>query len=211
MIKEQMEEIYSTIPPEKIPWNIETPPDILVDLVKNKIILPCKVIDLGCGAGNYVFYFADKGFESTGVDISSAAINIAKNRAKEKGLICKFINADILSEKDKVSGLFDFAYDWELLHHIFPEDRSRDANQVFKLLRPGGKYLSVCFSEESSQFGEAGKYRKTPLDTTLYFSSEDEISELFKELFHIKQLKTIDIEGKFGTHKAIYAFFKKRR
>jgi len=210
MIKDQMEEIYSNIPPEKIPWNIETPPNILIDLVESKTILPCKVIDLGCGAGNYTCYFASKGFESSGVDISSTAINLAKKTAKTKELNCNLIHADFLSELEKVDGPYDFAYDWEVLHHIFPVDRHRYANNVFELLRPTGKYLSVCFSEESTQFGGTGKYRKTPLETILYFSSESEIRELFDNLFDIQELKTIEIEGKFGIHKAIYAFMKKK-
>jgi SAM-dependent methyltransferase len=209
MIKDQMEKIYSSIPPEQIPWNIETPPDILSHLVETEKIKPCKVIDLGCGTGNYVIYLSTKGFDLTGVDISASAIDIAKKSAAEKGIKCNFITANILSDMTEIIELFDFAYDWEVLHHIFPEDREKYINNVYRLLKPGGQYLSVCFSEDSSQFGGKGKYRKTPLDTVLYFSSEDEMRALFKTYFGIEELKTVDIEGKFGFHKAIYAFLKK--
>ena len=209
MIKDQMEKIYSSIPPEQIPWNIETPPDILSRLVDNETIKPCKIIDLGCGTGNYVIYLARKGFEATGIDISASAIDMAKKSAEEKGIKCNFINADVLGDMIEITGLFDFAYDWEGLHHIFPEDREKYINNVYRLLKPGGQYLSVCFSEESPQFGGEGKYRKTPLDTILYFSSEDEIRALFKTVFEIEDLKTVNVEGKFGIHKAIYAFLKK--
>jgi len=58
MIKDQMEKIYKSIPPEKIPWNMESPPDILRALVQTKKISPCKVIELGCGTGNYVIYLS---------------------------------------------------------------------------------------------------------------------------------------------------------
>jgi hypothetical protein len=47
-----MEDIYRKIPPEKIPWNIETPPDLLVRLIGNKQVVPCRTIEFGCGAGN---------------------------------------------------------------------------------------------------------------------------------------------------------------
>ena len=211
MIKDQMEKIYNSIPPEQIPWNIETPPDILSHLVETEKIKPCKVIDLGCGAGNYVIYLSTKGFDPTGVDISASAIDIAKKSAAEKGIKCNFITADVLGDMTEINELFDLAYDWEVLHHIFPEDREKYINNVYRLLKPGGQYLSVCFSEDSSQFGGEGKYRKTPLDTVLYFSSEDEMRALFKTAFEIEELKTVDIEGKFGSHKAIYAFLKKNR
>lgn len=56
---------------------------------------------------------------------------------------------------------FDFAYDWELFHHIFPVDRVQYVKNVNSLLNTDAKYLSVLFSEQSLQFGGAGKYRKT--------------------------------------------------
>ncbi len=97
-----------------------------------------------------------------------------------------------------------------VLHHIFPSDREKYIINVHNLLRPDGQYFSVCFSEDSPQFGGEGKYRTTPLDTELYFSSESEMESLFKPLFKIEELKTIEVEGKFSPHKAIYAFLRKR-
>jgi len=210
MIKEQMERIYGSISPAKIPWNLETPPEIIQTIVKSGTVKPCKSIELGCGAGNYVIYLSSNGFNTTGVDISSTAIEMAKKSAEEKKIKCNFIVADVLGEMPEIQDKYDFAYDWELLHHIFPEEREKYITNVHKLLKPGGKYLSVCFSEQSPQFGGTGKYRKTPLDTVLYFSSENEMETLFQTLFDIEELKTVTIQGKYDQHKAIYAFLKKR-
>jgi len=210
MIKDQMDKIYSTIPPDKIPWNMEDPPEILRNIVETGKVRPCKAIELGCGAGNYVMYLAKNGFDTTGVDISGSAIDMAKRSASEKGVDCTFITADVRGDIAEVQGKFDFAYDWEVMHHIFPEEREAYVNNVYGFLNPNGLYLSICFSEESLQFGGEGKYRKTPLDTLLYFSSENEMKTLFEPLFEIKELKTVDVDGKFGTHKAIYAFLKKQ-
>lgn len=210
MIKEQMDQIYSSMPLDKIPWNIEHPPDILINLVETKTIQPRKIIDLGCGAGNYIIYLTTKGFDSTGLDISKHAIRIAQDSALSKGVKCNFIVGNLISLDFKISGLFDCAFDWEVLHHIFPEDREKYVSNVAKLLKPGGQYISVCFSEDSPQFGGEGKYRKTPINTELYFSSESEMNELFSNKFNIEELKTVDIKGKFGIHKAIYAFMNKK-
>ncbi len=211
MIKDQMEKIYRSIPLDKIPWNIETPPDILQNIVKTEKIKPCKVIELGCGTGNYVIYLSSKGFDASGVDISKTAIEIATNSASKKGINCNFISSDVLGDMTEVQETFDFAYDWELLHHIFPQDREKYINNVHRLLNPEGMYLSVCFSEKSPQFGGVGKYRKTPIDTVLYFSSEREIVSLVEPLFEIEKLETVEIQGKFAPHRAIYAFMKKRQ
>ena len=119
-----MERIYRKIPLHEIPWNIETPPNVLVELVNSGKVKPCKTIDLGCGTGNYAIYLASAGFDVTGIDISPTAIKIAKENAKKKGIKCNFLVANVLGKLNEVKKKFDFAYDWELLHHIFPEQMS---------------------------------------------------------------------------------------
>lgn len=209
MIKDQMEKIYKNMAIDDIPWNFKTPPDVLENLVRTGKITPCKTIDLGCGTGNYAIYLAGEGFDVTAVDISSSAIKIAKNNASQKGIDCNFIVADILGDLKQIQSTFNFAYDWELLHHIFPSDREKYIRDVYRLLNPGGQYLSVCFSEENLQFGRVGKFRKTPLETVLYFSSENELRVLYESFFKVEELKTIEIKGKFSPHKAIYTFMIK--
>jgi SAM-dependent methyltransferase len=205
-----IDRIYQTVPLDSIPWNIGTPPDALVSLVESGSVLPCTTIDLGCGAGNYAIWLAGLGFDVTGVDSSPTAIRIAEKNAREKGVRCRFIVADLLGDLHEVTGTFDFAFDWELLHHIFPEDRETYVRNVQRILNPGAMYLSVCFSEDDPQFGGTGKFRKTPIGTTLYFSSESELRELFLPYFVIRDLKTIAVSGKYGPHQAIYALLGRR-
>jgi len=206
----EIDEIYRNTPLEEIPWNIEAPPEALVELIQSGKVQPCKALDLGCGAGNHAIYLASLGFDVTGIDISPAAIKIAQEQAEKKGVKCNFLTADVLGELEEVTQTFGFAYDWELLHHIFPDRRKRYLENVYRLLGSRGKYLSVCFSEQDPEFGGAGKYRKTPLGTVLYFSSEDESRKLFERRFRIKELKTIEISGKFARHLANYAFMERR-
>jgi SAM-dependent methyltransferase len=205
-----IDRIYQTVPLDAIPWNSATPPEALVALVTGGTFCPCTTIDLGCGAGNYAIWLAGLGFDVTGVDSSKTAIRIAEKNAREKGVRCRFIVADLLGDLHEVSGTFDFAFDWELLHHIFPEDRETYVRNVQRVLSPGGTYLSVCFSEDDPQFGGAGKFRRTPIGTTLYFSSESELRELFSPYFVIRDLRTIEVSGKYGPHQAIYALLGRR-
>ena len=206
-----MDEIYGRLAPEEIPWIIEEPPRALVDLVEAGDVRPGRAIDLGCGTGNYAIYLASKGLDVTGVDISPTAIRIARENAKNKGVRCDFVAADVLGNLKDVKGTFDFAYDWELLHHIFPEKRKKYVENIYRILNPRGKYLSVCFSEKDPQFGGSGKYRETPLGTILYFSSEEEIRDLLEPYFSMKELMTIEISGKSGPHLACYAFAERKR
>ena len=205
-----MDKIYAKIPSDEIPWNFESPPDVLVDLIGSAKVKPCKTIDLGCGTGNYAIYLASRGFEVTGVDISPTAIKIAKENAKKKGIKCNFVVANVLGDLFEVKEKFDFAFEWELLHHIFPEQRRIYVENVHKLLVPGGNYLSVCFSEKDKVFAGSGKFRVTSLGTVLYFSSENELSDLFEPYFEKRELRTIVIRGRPKAHFSNYVFMEKK-
>jgi SAM-dependent methyltransferase len=207
-----MDGIYRNLSMEEIPWNLENPPDLLVEIVESQRVLPCRAVDLGCGTGNYAVWLATKGFQMTGIDISVEALEFAKRLASKKAVSCRFIAADLLGEKiSALQASFDFAYDWEVLHHVFPENRDRYVANVHRMLRPGARYLSVCFSEDDDpSFGGMGKYRKTRLGTTLYFSSEQELRDLFEPMFNVEELCTVEVAGKYSPHKAVKALLSRK-
>lgn len=205
-----MDDVYRNIPAEDIPWNIARPPVPLVVLVERGTVAPCRAIEFGCGIGNYAIYLAAQGFEVTGVDISPAAVELARRNALERGVQCRFVVADMIADPPELGDSFAFGYDWEVLHHIAFEDRERYARNVSSLLRPGALYLTVCFSERSSQFGGEGKVRETSIGTVLYFSSEDEIARLYEPYFIIDDLRTIEVAGRRGTHHAVYGLMHRR-
>ena len=200
----RIDDVYKNMSLEEIPWNMETPPKLLVELVDSGKVQPCKAIDLGCGAGNCAVYLATRGFDVTGVDYSPTAIKIAKENAKRKGAKCNFFVADVIGKLDKVNQTWDFAYDWSLLHHIFPEHRQKYVENIRRI------HLSLCFSEKDTGFGGSGKYRQTPLGSTLYFSCEDELRELFERYFVIIDLRTVEISGKFEPHIFNYVFMERK-
>ena len=129
---------------------------------------------------------------------------------KSREVRCRFIIADLIGDLHEVTDTFDFAFDWEFLHHIFPEDREAYIRNVHKITSPGATYFSACFSENDPQFGGSGKYRETRIGTRLYFSSESEIRELVSPYFIIRELKTIEVGGKSGSHKAVYLLAERR-
>ena len=205
-----MDDIYRSVPLEEIAWNIETPPQLLVELIDKGTIKPCKTIDLGCGAGNYAIYLASRGFDVTGVDFSAEAVKIAKQNAKKKKVKCAFYVADVIEDLPDLNQTWDFACEWGILHYIFPQYRPKYVRNVHQILNPGAKYLSVCFSEKDTAFVDSGKYRNTPSGSLLYFSSEDELRELFSPSFKILDLRTVEIVGKFENHFFNYCFMEKK-
>ncbi len=206
----RIDRIYREKSLEDIPWNCETPPQLLVELVDTGKIKPCKAIDLGCGAGNYALYLASRGFDVTGVDFAPAAIRIATQNAESRGLKCSFLVADVVEELTRLKQSWDLAYDWGLLHHIFPDKRHKYIAGVRRILNPQAKYLSVSFSEKDTAFGSRAKFRKTSHGTTLYFSSKDELVQLFQPYFVILDFQTLEISGKFDSHIFNYAFMQRK-
>jgi SAM-dependent methyltransferase len=208
-----MEAIYGgeIVPVDEIPWNHAEPPPPLTELVDSGRVRPCQAIDLGCGAGNYAAYFASRGFTMTGVDISARAIALARETARRHGVSCRFAVADLLGELDLevIGGDYEFAFDWELLHHIYPRQRARYVANVSRLLRPGALYFSACFSEEDAQFGGRGKCRSTRLGTHLYFSGEEELRSLFSPHFAILELKTVEVVSGGLPHRLACALLKR--
>jgi len=201
-----MDAVYGNPEPDAVPWDLPDPPTLLVERVESGWVRPCEAADLGCGTGAYAVWLAGLGFRVTGLDFSSRAIERARARRLPASASCRFVVQDLLGDVSRFAGAFDFAYDWEVLHHVFPEDRDRYVENVGAMLRQGGRYLSVCFSEdEPASFGGTGKYRTTRIGTKLYFSSEAELRILFEPRFRIEGLRTVEVRGKHGAHVAIQA------
>lgn len=208
-VKSQMDRIYGEIPLAQIPWNIEQPPAVLVDLVESGRVSPCETLDLGCGAGNHAVWLAGLGFRVTGIDLSAAAIAYAEALACLRGVSCRFVVADLVAAPPPFDAAFDFAFEWEVLHHMLPADRPRYVAGVHQMLGAGATYLSVCFAENDPGLPGDGKLRTTPLGTVLYLSSEQELSALFEPLFDIEELSTISVEGRRTAHRAVRTLMRK--
>jgi len=103
-------------------------------------------------------------------------------------------------------------FEWGVLHHIMPPQREKYIQNVNQLLVDDGKYLSVCFNEQSPEFGRpGGGYRKSPIGTEIYYSSQDELRKLFEPYFQTIESKIITIGGRIGQkHIANYFLMEKR-
>lgn len=202
--------IYRRFAPAEVPWHYDEPPEPLVELVTSGEIAPCRAVELGCGLGSQCVALARRGFAVTGLDCSAVAIEQARVRAEQATVAASFAVADMLAPLPALGAPFDFAWDWEVLHHVFPPQREGYVDNLCALLAPAGRYYSVAFSDRDPWLGEQGSYRTTPLGTVLYFSSETELRELFSPRFEILSLRTIEIRGKREPHLANALLAQKR-
>ena len=123
----------------RAPWDIGARKE-LVALVDSGHIEPCRTIDLGCGAGANAIYLAQQGFQVTGVDFAEAAIEKAKERAREAGVQVEFI-VDDLTNLNQVSGEYDFLLDYGVLDDLRLPQREPYVQNMLKLTHPGSRYL----------------------------------------------------------------------
>ncbi|MCK4784041.1 MAG: hypothetical protein KAV87_09840 [Desulfobacteraceae bacterium] len=59
-IKDRMDAIYGGLNHDAIPWNLATPPGLLVELVNRGWVLPCETVDLGKGGiGQFLPWYVE--------------------------------------------------------------------------------------------------------------------------------------------------------
>lgn len=105
-----------------------------------------QVLEIGCGIGTDGVQFAQAGAIYTGVDLTTAAINLAKRNFELRGLAGIFQTAD--AEKlDFPDSSFDIVYSHGVLHHT--PDTRKAVSEVHRVLRPGGQAIVMLYHRNS--------------------------------------------------------------
>lgn len=141
----EWEQIYQEYPLEELGWELGKPRPILTEYLEAGLLPEGKALDICCGAGTNTIYLAQNGFEVTGIDISSTAIKIAKQKAATAGVTINFL-AESFIELPFSDGMFDFVWDMGCFHHVETDERSTFIQDVNRVLKPSGAYMLTCFS-----------------------------------------------------------------
>jgi ubiquinone/menaquinone biosynthesis C-methylase UbiE len=170
-------EVYKGTPP----WDLDHPQPAFQTLIQNGEIRPGRALDIGCGRGENAIMLAMNGCDVTGIDLAENAISDAKEKAIESHIKVNFVVGNVLQmNKLFKEGEFDIVIDSGLFHVMTDEARPVFTQQVHKVLRKGGKYFMLCFSDK-----EPGDY-KLPRRV-----SRAEIESTFSPLFDIISIKDV--------------------
>jgi SAM-dependent methyltransferase len=148
---EDFDEMYSGTPP----WDIGRPQPAFVQLADAGAISG-RVLDAGCGTGENALLLADRGLEVVGVDAAPKAIAAAARKAADRGLSARFQVWDAL-QLAELGEQFDTVIDSGLFHVFDDERRARYVSALGSVLRSGGRYFMLCFSD--AQPGDWGPRR----------------------------------------------------
>ncbi|MCB9796225.1 MAG: class I SAM-dependent methyltransferase [Alphaproteobacteria bacterium] len=107
------------------------------------------VLNIGCGTGSLSLRLADTGAELHGLDISSEMVRIARGKVEAAGVdnITFHVGAFDEGFTAFADGSLDGICAYSILHLL--EDRQAALAQIYRLLKPGGFFVSstVCIQE----------------------------------------------------------------
>lgn len=108
-----------------------------------------KVLEIGCGLGTDGAQFAKAGADYTGVDLTEAAVELARQRFALFNLPGTFQTADA-EHLDFADDSFDLVYSHGVLHHT--PDTAGAIREVHRVLRPGGRAIVMLYHRNSYNY-----------------------------------------------------------
>jgi SAM-dependent methyltransferase len=108
-----------------------------------------RVLEIGCGMGTDGAQFAQAGAHYTGIDLTEAAIELARKRFELSGLEGEFRVADA-ENLDFADNSFDRVYSHGVLHHT--PDTARAVAEIHRVLKPGGRAIVMLYHRGSYNY-----------------------------------------------------------
>ncbi len=108
-----------------------------------------RVLEIGCGLGTDGAQFAKAGADYTGVDLTEAAVELARKNFQLFNLPGTFRTADA-ENLDFNDNTFDLVYSHGVLHHT--PDTARAVGEIHRVLRPGGRAVVMLYHRNSYNY-----------------------------------------------------------
>lgn len=155
------------------------------------------VLDLGCGNGRNIIYFAREfGVKGTGYDSSSAAIAQAKTASE--GLSIAYEVRSIAKPIDLPDESQNIVLDMMSSHFLTETERANLKQEIFRVLKPGGFLFMKTFLSDGDKHterlltefpaDEAGSYIHPVIGVAEFVYSEEELLDFLSECFEIKKI-----------------------
>jgi len=166
----------------RVPWDIGRPQPAIVRIADQ---LTDGVLDVGCGSGEHALLAATLGLRVTGVDVSQVAIENARAKARQRGLIAEFMVGDVLDlgRVDRLDPPFNTVIDVGCFHTFANADRPVYAESLASVVEPGGVLHLLCFSELTP--GTDGPRRVTEAELRATFSRDWRVQRVEAESFAV--------------------------
>ena len=185
------ERVYGTKAPDQVSWfrpHLETSLALIERAAGGRMT---SIIDVGGGASSLVDDLIARGYaDVTVLDISQAALDVAKQRLGEAGKFVYWLHADV-TRGDLPAQSFDVWHDRAVFHFLTqPGQRIAYVQNVARAVKPGGHVIV-------STFGPEGPDKCSGLDVMRYDADalHDEFGGRFRLVDSSKELH----DTPFGT------------
>jgi ubiquinone/menaquinone biosynthesis C-methylase UbiE len=108
-----------------------------------------RVLEIGCGLGTDGAQFAAAAADYTGVDLTEAAVELARQNFSARGLSGEFVAADA-EHLPFLDDTFDHIYSFGVIHHT-PEPRAV-VDEAFRVLKPNGTITVMLYNRSSINY-----------------------------------------------------------
>lgn len=129
----------------------ELQPDILIEYLHSQNVKT--ICDAGCGCGIHTLQLAVNGFDTSGFDVSSHAVEIARALLKSASAHADLKAASILST-GYLDGQFDCVISRDVIDHMTKEDGKTAVCELYRITRPGGMIIVTLDSLDSEYESE---------------------------------------------------------
>lgn len=187
------------------PWDSGIPSQHLKSFLDEDKVKPGRALELGCGTGTNAISLAQLGFEVTAVDLSTAALERAREKATQAKVKINFVEADVTAMPD-LGGPFPFIFDRGTYHIVRKVNLSGFQTMLANMVEPSGFYLVLAGNANTLDPPDKGPptVRAGEIVSEIELNSFD-LVELKETVFH-----GVKIEGKEFTPLAWYALFQRR-
>lgn len=166
--------------------------DVDAQMILNALGEAGSVLDVGCGAGSLALRMAEKGFEVTGLDVSTEALRQAREHAIQAGASVQWKEgfAEQIPFPDRS---FDYVTCCHTLEHV--KDLRRAANELKRVAR---KQVIVLVPKQRYRL-YAENYH------TQFFEQKDQLTGLFRlSRFDCTEFDCIDHKKEFQGKAFLY-------
>jgi SAM-dependent methyltransferase len=108
-----------------------------------------RVLEIGCGMGTDGAQFVAAGADYTGIDLTEAAIDLARQRFATSDLKGEFRVADA-EQLDFADESFDVVYSHGVLHHT--PDTEGAIREIHRVLKPAGRAIVMLYHRGSYNY-----------------------------------------------------------